>query len=130
MTENKFTDNEIIKGLKLCTNKEEKYCKDCPFIDEMNCVNLLTKHALDLTNRRQAEIERLQGLLDGWKTEAYKVADEKDKLYCEAVERVKAVKSEVVAEFGKFLIDKAENGVIDVTNIPDYVQELVGEQNV
>lgn len=44
-------------------------------------------------NRQKAEIERLTELLEGWKAEAYKVADEKDKLYCEAVERVKAIKA-------------------------------------
>ena len=54
-----MTDNEIIEGLKLCTNEEEKYCKGCPFIDEMNCVNSLTKHALDLIKRKDEQIEAL-----------------------------------------------------------------------
>lgn len=128
MTDNKLTDNEIIQALSDLVKSTErikhggtkKVIVGAEFLKDM----------LNFINRQQAKIERLRGLLDGWKTEAYKVADEKDKLYCEAVERVKTVKSEAVAEFGKFLIDKAENGVIDVTNIPEYVIEKVGEQNV
>ena len=29
-----------------------------------------------------------------------------------------------IKDFGKFLIDKAENGVIEVWDIPDYVVEM------
>lgn len=63
--------------------------------------------AFDIINSQNAEIERLKELLKGWKTEAYKVADEKDKLYCEAVERVKTTKAEAIKEFAELLKNKA-----------------------
>ena len=31
--------------------------------------------------------------------------------------------SEVVKEFAKFLVDKAENGVISIVDLPDYTRE-------
>lgn len=72
--------------------------------------------------KARAEIERLQELLNGWKTEAYKVADEKDKLYCEAFERVKTIKAEVPKEFAKKIRQKIVVMVCspDLLTLDDY----------
>ena len=59
MTEHKFTDEEIKKALECCTHSCAA-CKECPYTDEKWCVHELTKDALDLINRQQAEIERLK----------------------------------------------------------------------
>lgn len=83
----------------------------------------------------QAEIERLQKLLEGWKTEAYKVADEKDKLYCEAVERVRTAKSEAYKEIieklkSKLCIcDDNFNPVVTEKEIDDTFKEMVAMIN-
>ncbi len=132
-----MTDNEIIKALVCCIAPK---CGECPIFNNSEirrvpgrCVVTLEKNALDLINRQKAEIERLQELLNGWKTEAYKVADEKDKLYCEAVERVKTTKAEAIKEFAqKAVINLAENYSneychwIDDT-IDNLVREMVGD---
>lgn len=90
-----LTDAEIKKALECCISAEN--CCECVYT-KMCDGTTIHQFALDLINRQQAEFERLQKLLEGWKTEAYKVADEKDKLYCEAVERVKTTKTEAIKE--------------------------------
>ena len=37
------------------------------------------------------------------------------------------IRSEVAKEFAKLLVDKAENGVVSIADLPDYVKEMVGE---
>ena len=61
-----MTDNDIIKALECCT--QQAGCSGCPFVisDEIkyrggySCSEALRKNALDLINRQQAEIERLE----------------------------------------------------------------------
>ena len=54
-----MTDKEIIKALECCA--EGFKCRStCPYIDEQDCTSRLFKDAVDLINRQQAEIERLQ----------------------------------------------------------------------
>ena len=62
MTKRKFTDEEIKKALELCNTGSCAYCKECPYTDEKWCVTALTKDALDLINRYEAEIERLKSM--------------------------------------------------------------------
>ena len=51
-----MTDNEIIKALEYCINNNT--CKGCPYSGK-GCYIPLKKNSLDLINRQQAEIERL-----------------------------------------------------------------------
>lgn len=57
-----MTDEQVIKALEQCGNIIVSSCKDCPLHEKYNanCVRELTKDALDLIKRQQAEIERLQ----------------------------------------------------------------------
>lgn len=59
-----MTDNEIKKALECCIAPN---CADCPIFtkddirkDIGRCVHFLEENALDLINRQQAEIERLE----------------------------------------------------------------------
>ena len=52
-----MTDNEIIKALECCSNGEP--CANCPYQKQCDETDL-AEIALDLINRQQAEIERLQ----------------------------------------------------------------------
>lgn len=55
-----MTDNEIIKALK-CLCGDEIPCKDCAYkSDAFSCRRMTAIDTLDLINRQQAEIERLQ----------------------------------------------------------------------
>ena len=52
-----MTDNEIIKALECCMYGHE--CEGCSYIGKGLCSDKMKKDALDLINRQQAEIERL-----------------------------------------------------------------------
>ena len=55
-----MTDNEIIKALECCSNGEP--CANCPCQKQCDETDL-AEIALDLINRKQAEIERLKKIL-------------------------------------------------------------------
>ena len=56
-----MTDNKIIKALECCTDESYENCNECPYsIDTLSCERIkLLEDSLDLINRKQAEIERL-----------------------------------------------------------------------
>ena len=59
MTDHKYTDEEVIKGLECCSTYS---CDGCPYRKyATDCVILLPQNALDLVKRQKAEIERLKG---------------------------------------------------------------------
>ncbi len=67
-----MTDNEIIKALECCTDDSNGVtrCERCPYqtTDLDYCIDDLLEQALDLINRQQAKIERLNGELITEKT--------------------------------------------------------------
>ena len=113
-----MTDNEIIKALECCGNPYS-ICAECPIKDDHGCNEQLAKYALDIINRQQTEIERLQNTIN-------------DILDCQPilVERAeKYAKSDAIKEFAERLKEK-----IDVVysikhlkdNIDNAVKEMVG----
>lgn len=71
-----MTDSEIIMALECCAN--ENKCQECPYgaacLDD-KYVSIISKDALDLINRQQAEIEKLNVELVGMRgaCESYKM---------------------------------------------------------
>lgn len=61
MGQKKYTDEEIIKGLQVCSSNGD--CNECPINPHKGnygfCTSLAIKAALDLISRQKAEIERL-----------------------------------------------------------------------
>ena len=123
----KYTDEQIKKALELCTNWEAEYCEKCPFdVECENAGDIPLRSAFDLIKRQEAEIERLQGLLSGWKTEAYKPSDNIDN-----------IKSEAIKEFWEDLKKQSFQGcdcaipddVVFVEDGDNLVAEIVGESN-
>ena len=57
-----MTGEQVIKALEQCGNIIVSSCKDCPLHEKYNanCVRELTKDALDLIKRQQAEIYNLK----------------------------------------------------------------------
>lgn len=56
-----MTDAEIIKALELCSG--DVFChkgNGCPYQGVDKCIKVSTHDAIDLINRQQAEIERLE----------------------------------------------------------------------
>ena len=56
-----MTDKDIIKALECCASVDDGCLTDCPLYDgDDSCFSTLLKPILDLINRQQAEIEKLQ----------------------------------------------------------------------
>ncbi len=60
--EPKMTESEIMKALECCASW--KSCKKCPLFLWEDCTGSLKEFALDLINRKNAEIEKLCGEVD------------------------------------------------------------------
>lgn len=77
MTDHKFTDDEIIKALELCSSGK---CQGCPFNSiSAECLKGLTTNTLALINRQKNALEReiYNGLKADEKIESLKIANEK-----------------------------------------------------
>lgn len=121
--ERKFTDNEIVKALECC---REKDCGDCPMIEypqticEWDAFDL----AIDLINRQKAEI-----------------ADERARkeLCAEVIKRLdkesETARAEAIKEFADMLKEKirddcfAYEASLRCEYIDNLVQEMTGENN-
>lgn len=110
MTDKKFTDEKIIKALMCHFNEEldeEPFrCVDCPLYNDTSpsCTEALKSYALDLINRQNAEIERLNSANDEkfrqWDMLAEKTKQHYADLYNEAKD---ILKTEAYKEFAERL---------------------------
>lgn len=103
-----MTDNEIIKALKCCATDDGDDCSQCPYGNIVykpgngGCVNRCRKDALDLINRKKAEIEQ----------------------------EIKEIKSKAIKEFARELKCGVpqETGVIRCKDIDDLVKQMTEVQ--
>lgn len=58
MTDERYTDEEILKALKHCAGKDT-LCGECPLFKGIDICCSVSKLALDLVNRQKSEIEEL-----------------------------------------------------------------------
>ena len=117
-----MTDNEIIKALECCSKPViEECCSECPYhlSGQENCHKLLGD-IIDLINRKQAEIERLQKVNDSF-TDIGKLYSE---IKVEAIkEFAKRLKSPIYINSNLLVYQcEAVESMID-----DIVKEMVGE---
>ena len=90
-----MTDNEIIKALECCTTKGAK-CSDCPAfkkVDRSDCKKYF-RGAIDLINRQQAEIDRLNNNISA--------------MAVTLRNSTKATRNKAIKEFAKKLKQKSE----------------------
>ena len=113
-----MTDNEIIKALEACQEKNHLVCNVCPLGRSRDCFERLAHNALWFIKRQKAEIERLKGENEGYK--------HLDTILRTAIDELTAnIKAEAIRDFAKSLIDKSENGVICIADMPDLVRERI-----
>lgn len=132
-----MTDDEIIKALEHCTGDGEiSYCHKCKIYDIDNCEQILCQNALDLINRQQAEIERLQSMCQT-------LAECRDEALRAGVKAVRNAKSKAIKEFAdrlkvEIISDTAygcdcnqHSGYYDykikIGDIPEYIDNFVKE---
>ena len=119
-----YTDEQIqreiseAKSLRWLAINFPKIEKPKNDVDRMqNCIHNYCSNAANVIERQEAEIERLQGLLSEWKTEAYKLSDNIDN-----------IKSEAIKECLEWL---QENDHINFSpeRRLEFVKEMIGESN-
>lgn len=146
MTDKKFTDEEIIEALDLCTQQNGSIpCYDCPCWndDEQECKGIDYTAALDLIKRQKAEIENAKAKIkicaevierqdteiEQWKEEANKY----QKLWCIAVDDIETAKAEAYKEFAEKLKEEycdivLYGKIVTVNTIDNLLKEMVGEE--
>lgn len=128
--EPKMTDEEIMKALECCCNYGLLKCQKCPKqSDSKTCMYDLSKDALDLINRKDAENERLKKILEN-RGEICKLCEGK---YTEKIKRARAKAIKEFAERLKaeYIFWKIEDGslrkIIPIYAIDYLVKEMVGD---
>lgn len=92
MTEHKYTDEDVIKGLECHKDYWADNCFECPYQSMLsflnnNCVNQLSKDALDLINRQREEIEVIKETTAEIRYEAIKEFAESIKTYYDHIDK-------------------------------------------
>ena len=121
MTDKKFTDEEIKSSLEvIATTRNCNECKirNCKW-GTCNCSQITANVALDLINRQQAEIERLE-----------KIRKADNNLITSLNKCYETAKAEAYKEFAVRLKCGVpqETGVIRCSDIDNLVKEMVGEE--
>jgi hypothetical protein len=135
-----MTDNEIIKALECHNGCRGSICEECPLFSTNECSAELSGYALDLINRQKAEIERLKLITT---SNPYCVSIGTANIFTENHEEYEWLLAKISAEAIKEYIEKLkskaylENGVtgyqemvVDVRDIDEIYDEMVGESNV
>ena len=122
-----MTDKEIKSAMEACLNRTDRcVCtiEDCPYAWEDECSIDLWKDALDLIDRQQAEIDRLNTKVFGMEFEVamYKAISEssKSKAIKEFAEKLKDVFVTIDGTFECWEIEE---------HIDNIVKEMVGADN-
>lgn len=134
MTDKKFTDEEIIEALDLCTQQNGSIpCYDFPCWndDEQECEGIDYTSILDLINRQKSEIEELKEklTLDFEKMESEYDGKIKAEAYKEFAERLKEHINNChsVSDEGEYVC--YDCSCANVTHCIDkFVKEMVGEE--
>ena len=147
MTDKKFTDEEVTKTLERCGKGEGCYRCAKEYMHSADCIRILNAECLDLINRQKAENEKLnielkamRGAANSYKAEVERLKKENkilshnaDTAFQDGLNESRElfapeIKAEAYKEFAKFLIDKSSKGLLRTSDLPDYVKEMVGEE--
>ena len=130
MKENKLTPEEIKKALECCKPGNDEGCLNCPLanVSLPECAEILSKEALNLINRQQAEIERLQSKIktnEGLVLEIFE-----NKRTWERLARIKAIKEFAERLKEEYFTERFCGQKYDLIHdwIDNLVKEMVGEE--
>lgn len=139
-----MTDKQLLVILECCASDENiACCKKCALCEKYDCYSEVSQYALDLINRQQAEIEKLQKenylLSENADTAFQDGLNEAQELYALQVEG--EIKSEAIKEFAERLKEEIicdtaygcdcnqHSGYYDykikIGDIPEYIDDIV-----
>lgn len=132
MTNKRYTDEEIIKALDICTQQDSSIpCCDCPCWndDEQECEVIDDTVILDIINSQKSEIERLK---KARLKQAQFLAEQKAQKY-ELINKLSQVKTESYKEFAERLKEKScdivlYGEIVTVNTIDNLLKEMVGDE--
>ena len=111
-----MSDEDIKKALECCISLS---CEGCPLKNNHGCLAISDEKALDLINRQQAEIERLQGAIQEWVDG--KCLSQKHLLMIGKLQNeIEQAKSEAIKEFAELI-------VADYPEMEFYLEKLLAE---
>ena len=121
-----MTDKETIVGLKCCCPTTTR-CSKCPYDGIDCCIKSCMGDAVDLINRQQAEIERLEKEV-GEEFICF-VGDPHKVEHCPYLEQLETAKAEAIKEFAERLkrISRLSSAVVDGREIHKIIDNLVQE---
>lgn len=145
MTDNKYTDEEIMEALDICTQQNSSIpCCDCPCWndDEQECEVIDDTVILDLINRQKAEIERLKAEIERIQKARLKqaqfLAEQKAQKY-ELINKLSRAKTEAYKELAEKLKKKCYEDFeetdemlapyVTEDNIDEVLKEMMGEKD-
>ena len=98
-----MTDNDIIKALECCP--KDILCEQCPLNGKSNCMNKLYEYALDIVNRQQSKIKRLNCVIDKIKdlVKGLRIGfdNEMEYVFDETLEKIDEISEEVEEPYKK-----------------------------
>lgn len=114
-----MTDNEIIKAMQ-CVIGNDVSCSECEYQKALpfpSCRRMCAKNALDLINRQNAEIERLDqesGILEE------ELEDRSKDIY----DLISKERSNAIIEFAEALKQESEDDFVSVDLIDSVVKDM------
>lgn len=129
MTDHKYTDEDVIKGLECCV--EAEYCATCPSTDFCKGMDSLMENALSLIKRQKIKIEGLESNLKFVRGTNRRLIENESVIRTEAIkefaERFKKIDVETFAEYDKWgLTYVSEEQIHNAIN--SLVKEMTEEQ--
>ena len=106
----------LCKTFRCCIDED---CCNCPLYDfEIeHCEKQIKQQAIAFIDRQRAEIERLHEVINDFEEQSHKELMD----YMQLSEKYENARAEAVREFAEFLIGEAENNVIRIGDLCDYV---------
>lgn len=131
MTDHKYTDDEIIHSLKVCSTDGD--CIECLINPHKGnygyCTSLAIKAALDLINRQKAEIESLQAVHADM-TESLRLAAEANKDMQAEIEKLGRDRYQILPDGRLELIPRTDINAIKAEAIKEFAERVKGRNSV
>ena len=121
-----MSDEEIKKALECCRRDDYEHCKVCPYRKNKPCQENLIQDCFGFINRQQAEIKRLESLLN----QLFKDVDYKLQYIYELEKKLESDQAEAIKEFCREVETIAFNWESPFESNEDKIIKLVALKDI